>query len=91
MISVPPADGNRHPRLNVRIAGLADAGDASALDGDVGLDDSPVVDDQRVGDHRVGDIGSKLLPLPHAVADDLAAAKLDLLAVDGEVVFDGDP
>jgi hypothetical protein len=86
-----PADGNRHARLDVRIAGLADAGDASALDGDVGLDDSPVVDDQRVGDHRVGDIGSKLLALPHAVADDLAAAELDLLAVDGEIVLDGDP
>jgi hypothetical protein len=83
MISVPPPM-DRHARLDVRIAGLADAGDAAALDGDVGLDDSPVVDDQRVGDHRVGDFGSRLLALPHAVADDLAAAELDLLAVDGE-------
>ncbi len=85
------ADADRHAGLDVRIAGLADAGNGAALDGDIGLDDSPVVDDQRIGDHRVRHFGSELLALPHAVADDLAAAELDLLAVDREIVLDGDP
>ena len=31
------------------VAGLADADDAPALDADVGLDDSPVVQDQGLG------------------------------------------
>ena len=45
------ADDDVHARLHVGVAGLADGGDAPALDADVGLDDAPVVDDQRVGDH----------------------------------------
>ena len=40
-------------RLDVGIAGLADAGDAAVLEADVGLDDAPVVEDQRVGDDGV--------------------------------------
>ena len=47
------ADDDVDARLDVGIAGLADAGDAAVLDADVGLDDAPVVDDQRVGDHGV--------------------------------------
>jgi hypothetical protein len=42
----------------------------------VGLDDAPVVDDERVGDHGVGDLGREALALAHAVADHLAAAEL---------------
>ena len=51
------ADGDGHPGLDVRVACLADGADAAMLDADVGLDDAPVVDDQRVGDDRVGHIG----------------------------------
>ena len=40
-------------RLHVRVAGLADADDAAVADADVGLDDAPVVEDQRVGDDGV--------------------------------------
>ena len=50
------ADGDRHGGLDVGIARLADLPDAAVLDADVGLDDAPVVDDERVGDHRVGDV-----------------------------------
>ena len=46
-------------RLHVRIARLANGDDAAALQPDVGLDDAPVVEDQRVGHHRVdGAFGS---------------------------------
>ncbi|MNG27657.1 hypothetical protein D3C84_1128110 [compost metagenome] len=44
-----------------------------------------MVDDQRVGQHQVHAFGRQHLALAHAVADHLAAAELDLLAVDREV------
>ena len=68
--------------LDVGIAGLADRRDAAVLDADVALDDAPVIDDHRVGDDGVQrTVGSGELALPHAVADDLAAAELHLFAV----------
>src|SRR5258706_481883 len=77
--------------LDVGIAGLADAGDAAVPEADIGFDDAPMVEDQGVGDHRVdGALGAGPLALPHAVADHLAAAELDLLAVDRAVGFDLD-
>src|SRR6202043_887919 len=56
-----------------------------------GLDDTPVIDDQRIGDDGIGralPVGD--LGLTHAVADHLAAAELHLLAIDGEILFDLD-
>jgi hypothetical protein len=47
------ADDDVDAGLDVRIAGLADGADAAVLDADVGLDDAPVIEDQRVGDDRV--------------------------------------
>ena len=78
-----------HAGHHVRIAGLADAGDAAVLDPDVRLADAGPVDDQRVGDHAVerpllADAGR----LPHAVPQDLAAAELALVAVGRRVGFD---
>jgi hypothetical protein len=89
------ADDDVHAGLGVGVAGLADGHDAPALQADVGLDDAPVVDDQRVGQHRVhGAFSARLLALRHAVADGLAAAELDLFAVaagaQGVVVLDFD-
>ena len=85
------ADDDVDVRLDVRIAGLADAGDLAVLDADVGLDDAPVVDDQRVGDDGIdGAVGAGHLALAHAVADHLAAAEFHLLTVGGEVLLDLD-
>ena len=84
-------DDDLHAGLDVRVAGLADTGDAPVLDADVGLDDAPVVDDQGVGDHRVGHFGREALALAHAIADYLATTKLHLLAIEGEVLLDLDP
>ena len=47
------ADDDVDARLHVRVAGLADAGDAPVAQADVGFDDAAVVDDQRVGDDGV--------------------------------------
>jgi len=85
------ADGNRHARLDVGIAGLADRADPPVLDADIGFDDAPVIDDQCIGDHRVGHFRGAQLALSHAVANHLAAAELHLFAVDGEVLLDLDP
>ena len=74
--------------LDVGIAGLADGRDAVAFEPDVGFDHAPVIEDERVGDDGVDRallVGD--LALPHAVADHLAAAELDLLAVAAEILF----
>jgi len=85
------ADGDGHVRLYVRVTGLADSSDAPVLETDVGFDDAPVVDDQRIGDQRVDHFGGEQLALALAIADDFAAAEFHLFAVSGEVFFDFDP
>ncbi len=85
------ADDDGDAGLNVGIAGLADGDDAAFFDADVGFDDAPVVEDQRIGDDGVdGALLIRDLRLAHAVADHLAAAELHLLAIDGEILFDLD-
>ncbi len=84
-------DDDIDTRLDVGVAGLADAADAAAGDADIGLDDAAMVDDHGVGDDGIGGaVGAADLALPHAVADHLAAAELDLLAVDRAVALDRD-
>ncbi len=85
------ADDDSDVGLDVRIARLADTADAAVLDADIRLDDAQVIDDQRVGDDGVGDFMRAALALAHSVANDLAAAKLHLLAVDGMVLLHFDP
>ena len=65
-------DAHDHPRRHaghhVRVAGLADAGDAPVLDADVRLVDAGVVDDERVGDDarraRRGPATPAFCPMP---------------------------
>src|SRR5206468_10276332 len=71
--------------LHVGVAGLAEADDAPAAHADVSLHDAGGVHDDGVGDHQVGGFGAAALALPHAVANDLAAAELHLFAVDSVV------
>src|SRR5262249_1718564 len=74
-------------RLDVRMAGLADCGNPPFLEADVGFDDAPVIEDQRIGDDGVdGAPAAGDLALTHAVTDHLAAAELHLLAVEGEIL-----
>src|SRR5690349_377132 len=75
------ADDDVNARLDIGITRLTDPGDASVLDADIGFDDAPVIDDDDIGDDDVGDFGIGALPLPHAVADHLAAAEGHLFAV----------
>src|SRR4029078_9248053 len=64
----------------IRIAGLANADNATIPYADVGLHNPPPVDDDRVRDHEVERTlrACRGRRLPHAVADDLAAAELRL-------------
>src|SRR5262249_62048627 len=84
--------GRIHSVHRVRIAGLAHFDDPAVTDSDVALHDSPMVDDEGVGDDQVqralGPSGPSALT--HAVANDFAAAKSDLVAIAGEVLFDFD-
>ena len=75
------ADHDVDAGLGIRVAGLANGADAAVLYAHIGLDDAPVVDDQRVGDDRVDALAPGALALPHAVADHLAAAEFDFLPV----------
>src|SRR5690606_25895263 len=85
------ADHDVHVTLNVRVARLADFPDPPVLQADIRLHDAPVIQNQRVGDHRIGAFGAGALTLPHAVANDLATAEFDLMAIAGEVFLDADP
>ena len=83
-------------RLDTGVARVADADDAAVLDADVGLDDAEErIEDEGVGDDEVERLGvGRGGRLAHAVADDLAAAELHLVAVAGglgdEVALDLD-
>ncbi|MCY1548702.1 hypothetical protein D9M68_848270 [compost metagenome] len=85
------ADRDGHVGLDIRVAGFADGGDAAILQADIGLDDAPVIDDQRVGDQRVDYILGAELALAHAITDDFAATEFHFLAVAGEVFLHLDP
>jgi hypothetical protein len=82
------ADDDGDAGLDVGIAGLADGGDVTLLDGDVGLHNAPGIDDQRIGDDGISRallVGD--LRLPHAVTDHLAAAEFHLFAVGGKILL----
>ncbi len=61
------------PSHDVGVAGLADRGDPAVPHADVGLDDAPVVEDDRARDDQIGrPRGPACDRLPHRLADDLA-------------------
>ena len=47
------ADDDGDPGLDIGIAGLADRGDAVALEADVRFDNAPMIENERVGDNRI--------------------------------------
>ena len=81
------ADGNGHAGLDIRIARFAYRPNFAVFKPYVGLDDTPMVYDQRIGNHRVRHFCGNKLTLPHAIADDFAAAEFDFFAVNGEIFF----
>src|ERR1051326_2673458 len=77
--------------LNVGISLAGDAADPAVANAEIGLDDAPMIEDHGIRDDRIDRaLGARALPLPHAVADHLAATELDLLAIDRAVAFDLD-
>ena len=91
MTSVPGPMTMVTPGWMSGIAGLADGEDVPVLDADIGFDDAPMIENQRVGDDGVDRallVGD--LALAHAVADHFAAAEFHFLAVDAKILFDLD-
>ena len=62
---------------------MADADDAPFLDADIGFDHAGHgIEDERVGNDQVERLGiERQRGLPHAIADDFAAAEFHLVAV----------
>ncbi len=70
-----------HARHDVGVARLADRDDPAVANTDVGLDDSPVVDDHHTGDDGVGcAVGAGGAGLAHRLAQHLAATEHRLVA-----------
>ena len=76
--------------LRIGIAGLANRTDLAVADTDVGLDDTPVVENQCIGYYRIHHILGDALTLPHTVADHLTATKFDFVAVGSVILFNFD-
>ena len=75
-------DDDVHTGLGVGITCLANRRNAPVFQPDIRLQYSAMIDNQRIGDHRIhGPFGAGGLRLSHPVADDLAPAKFDLFTV----------
>ena len=93
MISVdgPITRSGWTPSMMSGLPGLADRDDPAVADADVGLDDAPVVEDDRAGDDQVGRaLGAGRERLAHRLADHLAAAEHRLVAARAQVLLDLD-
>src|SRR5512146_2300854 len=74
-------DDKRHIGLHIGIASLADRGNTPILKPDIGFNNSPVIEYERVGDHCINcAFAAGMLRLAHAVADDFTTSELYLLA-----------
>src|SRR5262245_21392164 len=77
-----------HFWLDVRITCFTYSGDPSVLDTEIGLDNSPVVENERISDYRVDcSFVTRTLRLPHAVANNFPAAELRLFTIRCTVLF----
>ena len=77
--------------LRIGISGLADRGNATIAQRDIGFVNARIIQNQRIGDHRIsGAGGARGLRLPHAVTDHFAAAKFNLFAIARQVFFNFD-
>src|SRR5262245_8204119 len=74
--------------LHIRIARLAYSGNTPVLDADIGLHNSPVIENHCVGNDRIDStFTAGTLRLAHAISDHLPASKLHFLAVGREVLL----
>ncbi len=86
------ADDHVDAVADIGVAGMPDSDDATVPDADIGADDAPPVEDDRVRDDGVeGAVRSGRRRLRHGLADRLAPAEDRLFAADGEVALDLDP
>ena len=92
-VEAPTTSSGSTPCIVSGFPALPDLHDAPIADADVGLDDAPMVDDQRVGDHQIQRAACARVAraaLPHTVSNDLAASEGDLIAIGREILLDFD-
>ena len=82
---------NINARLRIRIARFTDGVNPPIFQSDVCLDNSPMVDDHRIGNHGIDSDLARGLALPHPITDDLSPTKFHLITVVGSIRFDLDP
>src|SRR5215475_2578647 len=74
--------------LHVRVASLAYGGNTPILDADIGLRNSPVIENQCVGNDRIhSTLAAGTLRLAHAISDYFTASELHFLAINREVLL----
>ena len=82
------ANYNINAGLNIRIARLADLEDTPVAQTYISFHNTPMIEDHDIGDDGVDrSLRARDLRLAHAVADHLAAAKLHLFAISGEILL----
>ena len=77
--------------LNVGIAGFADFDNFSVFNANIRLNNAPPIEDQGIGDHQIdGSLFTGNGGLTHAVSNDFATPKFDLIPVDRQILLDFD-
>ena len=78
------------PSIRSELPGFADADDAAIANADIGLDDAPPIDDDGIRDDKIERTlrAGGRRRLPHAVANDFAAAELRLFTRHGQIARD---
>ena len=84
-------DDNIDIGLRIGIASLADRRNAAIAQRDIGFVNARIIQNQRIGDHRIsGAGGARGLRLPHAVTDHFTAAKFNLFTIGRQIFFNLD-
>ena len=76
------ANDDIHTRLGIGVSSLSDRNDTRVSNPDIRFDDTPMIDDECIGHHRVySAFGARALRLSHSIANRFTTAKLNFFAV----------
>ena len=76
------ANDDVYTGLDIGVASLADGANTAILNANIGLDDAPMVYDQRIGNHQIDStLSAAALALTHAIAYGFATAKFDFFSI----------
>jgi hypothetical protein len=82
------SNNNVHIRLHIGIAGFRNRGNPAILDRNIGLHNSPVIENECIGDDCIDrTFAPRPLRLPHAVANDFSASKFHFFPILRKILF----